>query len=170
MGKTLSVQLFSRKDIFLVGISIAHAGISCVLLTAIVPPPTPPLTPPPYSSSFLLLPQVERFGKPNWRRLVEAVKDHVGGNNYALAQKIARAHPGAPGNHIYMVMYIVIQCYYACLQLVLKPLRGFIACVPGKAWELGYIVFIWWMFFQQYIHTDYLSNLACKECYECDDY
>ena len=38
--------------------------------------------------------QVEMFGKPTWRRLVEAVEDHVGGNNHALAQKIARGHPG----------------------------------------------------------------------------
>ena len=38
--------------------------------------------------------QVERFGKPTWRRLVEAVEDHVGGNNSALAQTIAAEHPG----------------------------------------------------------------------------
>ena len=38
--------------------------------------------------------QVERFGKPTWRRLVEAVEDHVGGNNRALAQTIAAEHPG----------------------------------------------------------------------------
>ena len=37
---------------------------------------------------------MERFGEPTWRRLVEAVKDKVGGNNPALAQKIARDHPG----------------------------------------------------------------------------
>ena len=39
-------------------------------------------------------PQVERFGKPTWRRLVEAVEDKVGGNSRALAQKIARDHSG----------------------------------------------------------------------------
>jgi len=38
--------------------------------------------------------QVEKFGKPTWRRLVEAVKDDMGGNNPALAQTIAREHPG----------------------------------------------------------------------------
>ena len=38
--------------------------------------------------------QVKRFGKPTWRRLVEAVEDPVGGNNYALALKIAADHPG----------------------------------------------------------------------------
>jgi len=37
---------------------------------------------------------VERFGEPTWRRLVEAVEDHVGGNNFALAKTIAREHPG----------------------------------------------------------------------------
>ena len=44
--------------------------------------------------STLLIPQVVRFKKPTWRRLVEAVKDDVGGNNPALAQRIAREHPG----------------------------------------------------------------------------
>ena len=38
--------------------------------------------------------QVERFGRPTWRRLAEAVEDHVGGNNLALAQSIAGKHPG----------------------------------------------------------------------------
>ena len=31
---------------------------------------------------------------------MEAVEDPVGGNNHALALKIARDHPGAPGNHV----------------------------------------------------------------------
>ena len=44
--------------------------------------------------------QVERFGKPTWRTLVEAAEDKVGGNNPALAHTIAGDHPGAPGNHI----------------------------------------------------------------------
>ena len=37
--------------------------------------------------------QVEKFGKPTWKRLVKAVKDDVGGSNPALAQKIAKDHP-----------------------------------------------------------------------------
>jgi len=41
---------------------------------------------------------VERFGKPTWNGLVEAVGDPVGGNNHPLAQTIAKEHPGAPGN------------------------------------------------------------------------
>ena len=141
MGKTLSVQLFSRKKKFLVGISIAHAGTSCVLLTAIVPPPTPP------PSSFLLLPQVERFGKPTWRRLVKAVEDKVGGNNCALAQTIARDHPGAPGNHIFNLQlstlpYSVSQqllCLYIAhsqappsfylFSVQLRPGSGYFTCI-----------------------------------------
>ena len=39
-------------------------------------------------------PQVERFGKPTWKSLVKAVEDKVGGNNPALAQTIAKKHPG----------------------------------------------------------------------------
>ena len=40
--------------------------------------------------------QVESFGRPSWRRLVEAVQDPVGGNNLALAQAIATEHPSLP--------------------------------------------------------------------------
>ena len=47
-----------------------------------------------YNVVVCLWTQVERFGKPTWRRLVEAVEDHVGGNNCALAQAIAAEHPG----------------------------------------------------------------------------
>ena len=39
-------------------------------------------------------PQVERFGKPTWKSLVEAVKDDTGCNNPALAQAIANDHLG----------------------------------------------------------------------------
>ena len=38
--------------------------------------------------------QVERFKKPTWSRLVEAVRDDTGGQNPALAQTIANDHPG----------------------------------------------------------------------------
>ena len=34
------------------------------------------------------------FGKPTWKRLVEAVEDRAGGNNHALAQKIAAEYLG----------------------------------------------------------------------------
>ena len=45
--------------------------------------------------------QVGKFGKPTWRRLVEAVEDKVGGNNPALAENIVREHPAAPGKHLH---------------------------------------------------------------------
>ena len=48
-----------------------------------------------------LFPQVERFGKPTWRKLVEAMKNPVGGYNCALAQKIAEEHPGMPSNSVH---------------------------------------------------------------------
>ena len=37
---------------------------------------------------------MERFGKPTWRRLAEAVEDHRGDNNLAAAHAIAKKHPG----------------------------------------------------------------------------
>ena len=36
---------------------------------------------------------VERFGPPTWRRLVEAVDNPAGGNNHTLAITIASHHP-----------------------------------------------------------------------------
>jgi hypothetical protein len=36
---------------------------------------------------------VERFGPPTWRMLVEAVNKKSGGNNYELAKQIALNHP-----------------------------------------------------------------------------
>ena len=37
---------------------------------------------------------VAKFGEPNWKRLVEAVAASSGGNNIALAMKIAAGHQG----------------------------------------------------------------------------
>ena len=36
---------------------------------------------------------VEKFGPPTWRMLVEAVNKKTGGNNYELAKQIALNHP-----------------------------------------------------------------------------
>ena len=36
---------------------------------------------------------VDKHGPPTWRRLVEAVDKEAGGNNHALAEKIASNHP-----------------------------------------------------------------------------
>lgn len=43
--------------------------------------------------------QVERFGRPTRRRLVEAIENHTGGNNPALAYEIARKYPCVYSNH-----------------------------------------------------------------------
>ena len=36
---------------------------------------------------------IDKHGPPTWRRLVEAVDNDAGGNNRALAKKIASNHP-----------------------------------------------------------------------------
>ena len=36
----------------------------------------------------------QRFGSPTWKMLVKAVGDPVEGNNNALAETIAKKHPG----------------------------------------------------------------------------
>ena len=38
---------------------------------------------------------VERFGEPTWKKLVEAVSHSAGGGNSSLAMKIASEHQGA---------------------------------------------------------------------------
>lgn len=54
---------------------------------------------------FFIPTQVDRFGKPTWRRLVEAVKDNVGGKNPALAHTIASKHlTSCPGSFLHSVM------------------------------------------------------------------
>ena len=46
----------------------------------------------------------ERFGPPTWRRLVEAVNSPAGGNNHALAKKIANNHQ--PGKNYMLWCYV----------------------------------------------------------------
>ena len=36
---------------------------------------------------------IEKYGPPTWRKLVEAVDSPAGGNNHALAKKITKGHP-----------------------------------------------------------------------------
>ena len=43
----------------------------------------------------------ERFGEPSWRLLVEAVKDPAGGNDPALAKKIAGKYGGTDSLSVY---------------------------------------------------------------------
>ena len=47
----------------------------------------------------------QKFGSPTWKMLVKAVDDPTGGNCSALAETIAKKHPG---------MYSVVQS--ACIQ------------------------------------------------------
>ena len=43
---------------------------------------------------------LERFGEPTWKVLVEAVANPIGGNNNALAMEIARKHPPGEARYI----------------------------------------------------------------------
>ena len=52
-------------------------------------------------SALLPISQVKKYGKPTWRKLVEAVQNKVGGYNHALAQKIAAEHPGVPSKNVH---------------------------------------------------------------------
>ena len=44
---------------------------------------------------------VERFGEPTWRQLVEALGHSAGGANVALARKIARRHKAGGTQTLY---------------------------------------------------------------------
>ena len=52
----------------------------------------------PFALPLLHINQVDKFGKPTWRRLVMAVEGAAGGDNPALAETIATEHPGVPGS------------------------------------------------------------------------
>ena len=68
-----------------------------------------------------LIHKVKNFGKPTWRRLVGAVEDSAGGNNCALAPKIAKDHRGEPGNliHQFAKQYGRSSVKYSYLHTVL---------------------------------------------------
>ena len=51
--------------------------------------------------------EVERFGLPTWRMLVEAVDKKTGGNNHELAKEIASNHP--------IGTYICDFMYFSCI-------------------------------------------------------
>ena len=47
----------------------------------------------------------QKFGSPTWKMVVKAVGDPAGGNNIALAETIAKKHPG---------MYSAVQHAFNC--------------------------------------------------------
>ena len=54
---------------------------------------------------------VESFGPPTWRMLVEAVNKRSGGNNYQVAKLIALNHPaGNIANNIILDCTLKIMC------------------------------------------------------------
>ena len=50
---------------------------------------------------------VEKFGEPTWKQLVDAVRDPAGGANVALAREIARKHK-AQGMSVYL-LYVQLE-------------------------------------------------------------
>ena len=50
---------------------------------------------------------VQRFGEPTWKGLVEAVAASNGGNNIALAQRIAADHQGTVLLHSLGIVYVL---------------------------------------------------------------
>ena len=51
--------------------------------------------------------KITRFGRPTWKKLVEAVNSPVGANNPALALKIAAKHPSMC-HHVCVCVHIVM--------------------------------------------------------------
>ena len=52
---------------------------------------------------------VERFGPPTWRTLVEAVDRKAGGNNHELAKEIGSNHPAAGMDRLVLQMIRIIE-------------------------------------------------------------
>ena len=52
---------------------------------------------------------MEKFGPPTWRMLVEAVDRKRGGNNHELAKKIASKHPSGSSS---LTTYCMTLCCY----------------------------------------------------------
>ena len=50
---------------------------------------------------------VEKYGHPTWRRIVAAIDNEAGGNNHALAKRIANNHPGTR----FWSSYVLIGCF-----------------------------------------------------------
>ena len=50
---------------------------------------------------------VERFGTPTWRKLVEAIDDPAGANDHRLAKIIAQHHPVATGKYDNVIMPVI---------------------------------------------------------------
>lgn len=54
---------------------------------------------------------VERFGPPTWKMLVEAVDKNTGGNNHDLAMEIASNHPAGIYHISDLLLWICYNCY-----------------------------------------------------------
>ena len=55
---------------------------------------------------------VTRFGAPSWKLLVEAVAHRAGGNDRALAERIARKYKGTcTCNYMYMQVSCLLPCF-----------------------------------------------------------
>ena len=53
----------------------------------------------------------ERFGRPTWRMLVEAVNREGGGNNHELAKKIALKHPATGMQDSQLQMHVLLYVH-----------------------------------------------------------
>ena len=58
---------------------------------------------------------VEKYGHPSWRALVQAVADPMGGANSALAHSIAAKHSGTCNNHPYVTECPVVTSVFVSL-------------------------------------------------------
>jgi hypothetical protein len=50
----------------------------------------------------------DRFGSPTWQALIEAVAKRLGGNNIALARKMASNHPASKSTNIKVTHHYII--------------------------------------------------------------
>ena len=62
---------------------------------------------------------VEKFGRPTWQRLREAVDSPAGGENHALAEKITEKHLASSMSHYSFKSLLFSLCLWLSLSLPL---------------------------------------------------
>ena len=77
----------------------------------------------------------DRFGSPTWQALIIAVAERLGGNNIALARKMASNHPAGKLTNIKVTDHMAMLCCLAMYELDNESTEHRSATKGGKARE-----------------------------------
>ena len=100
--------------------------------------PTAEFIGPDYSVSVCCNYDVDKFGPPTWKVLEDAIRSPGGGNNAALADKIAKIHPASPSPGI-PELYM-----HRSLTASLSLHRtGTTSCCSSATEDIRYVIMVW---------------------------